>query len=81
MVRQFYEEELQKLYELIDSLSDFFSSCRIASVQLLSIATDEDLDCVEIERIQQVIPQVVADTYNRHLWYRILMKNNSPSLR
>ena len=69
VIRQFYEEELQKLYELTDSFSDFFSSCRIGSVQLLSIDTDEGIDCIDIERIQQVIPQVVADTYNRHLWY------------
>lgn len=69
VVRQFSEEELKKLYELTDSFSGFFSNCRIASVQLLSIATDAGFDCVEIERIQQDIPQGVADTYNRHLWY------------
>lgn len=69
VVRQFYEEELKKLYKVTDSFSGFFPSCRIASVQLLSIATDEGFDCVEIERIQQDIPQIVANTYNRHFWY------------
>ncbi|MEH2211023.1 hypothetical protein [Nostoc sp.] len=69
VVRQFYSTELNKLYDLSDSFCNFFPACRIASVQLLTLSTDMAFNCVEIERIEQDIPQSVVKTYNRHLWY------------
>ncbi|MEH2232913.1 MAG: hypothetical protein V7K71_25340 [Nostoc sp.] len=69
IVRQFYSTELNKLYDLSDSFCNFFPVCRIASVQLLTLSTDMGFNCVEIERIEQDIPQSVVKTYNRHLWY------------
>ncbi|MDM9586051.1 hypothetical protein [Nostoc sp. GT001] len=69
VVRQFYSTELNKLYDLSDSFCNFFPECRIASVQLLTLSTDMAFNCVEIERIEQDIPQSVVKTYNRHLWY------------
>ena len=68
LVRQFYEEELNKLYETSDSFSDFFPNYRIGRIQLLNLYSDI-FDCVDIERPQQDLPQPVADTYNRHFWY------------
>ena len=68
MVRKFYKEQLEKLYETSDSFADFFPDCRIGRVQLLNLHSDI-FDCVEIERPQQEIPQLVADAYNRHFWY------------
>lgn len=68
VVRQFYEENHVNLFETI-----FHKRCegfappfeRIASVALGELSPLE----VEIERINQNVPQSVSDTFARHLWY------------
>lgn len=68
MVRQFYEENYVNLFEAI-----WYGRCvgfaptfeRIASVRLGNLSPLE----VEIERINQNVPQSVSDAFARHLWY------------
>lgn len=77
-VRQFYELFCEKNY-LVTSLYETVvrGKCPevcplyqpIASLKLLAKSVSSGFDCVEIERIQQKIPQTVADAFTRHFWY------------
>ncbi|SKB12799.1 conserved hypothetical protein [Planktothrix sp. PCC 11201] len=68
VVRQFYEENHVHLFETI-----WYGRCegfappfeRIASVTLGELSPLQ----VEIERINQNVPQSVSDAFARHLWY------------
>ncbi|MEG3928694.1 MULTISPECIES: hypothetical protein [unclassified Microcoleus] len=42
---------------------------KIARLKLLAISVSSGFDCIEIERIQQNIPQTVTDAFDRHFWY------------
>lgn len=67
LVRQFYEEYHVNLYETIcfGRCEGFTPICeRIASVKVSTMPYE-----VEIERINQNIPQIVCDAFARHLWY------------
>ncbi|MBD2198849.1 MULTISPECIES: hypothetical protein [Calothrix] len=68
MVRQFYEEQYENLSEMVwyskrEGFSPPFE--RIASVTIGELSPLE----VEIERINQNVPQSVSDAFARHLWY------------
>jgi hypothetical protein len=71
-VRQFYEENAVKLYDAVVCNKDC-DLCpnykQIASLKFPAISVSSGFDYVEIERIQQNIPQTVADAFDRHFWY------------
>lgn len=75
-VRQFYEQFREAnavtLYDTVVR-GKYPEVCpiyqQIASLKLLANSVNCGFDCVEIERIQQNIPQTVADAFARHFWY------------
>ncbi|MEG3859357.1 hypothetical protein [Microcoleus sp. herbarium12] len=77
-VRKFYErfcEENFRVTSLYETV--VHNKCQevcpiyqqIASLKLLAKSVFSGFDCVEIQRIQQKIPQTVTDAFDRHFWY------------
>jgi hypothetical protein len=75
--RQFYEQFCEanpavNFYETVvyNKCPDVCPSYQqIASLKLLATSVNSGFDCVEIQRIQQNIPQTVADAFARHFWF------------
>lgn len=68
VIRQFYEENYLNLFETIwygrcEGFTPTFE--RIASIRVGNLSPFE----VQIERINQNVPESVSDAFARHLWY------------
>ncbi len=75
LVREFYENRLEKEGCGIDGFEYFMPSNRIGRVELVTTGDwgeygcEADFDSVEIEQISTTHPQQVIDTFNRHIWF------------
>ncbi|HEY9597833.1 MAG TPA: hypothetical protein V6D33_09200, partial [Cyanophyceae cyanobacterium] len=70
-VRHEYEQAIAHHHYLSDGMAEFLPNARIGRIELVVIGEycDYDFDTVEIERIEQPVPQSVIDTFERHIWF------------
>lgn len=75
VIRQFYECQIEDAAYMIDGFGYFMPHKRIGRVELVTTGDwgeydcEPDFDSVEIERIQQAVPQTVIEAFERHTWF------------
>ena len=75
IIRQFYECQIEDAAYVIDGFGYFIPDKRIGRVELVTTGDwgeygcEADFDSVEIETIQQAIPQTVIEAFERHTWF------------
>ncbi len=71
VVRQLYEQAIAQSDYLQNGMSEFLPDSRIGRLEL-SVTNeycDYDFDTVEIDTIEQPVPQTVVDAFDRHVWF------------
>lgn len=71
VVRQAYEQAIAQSNYLQNGISEFLPDSRIGRLELVVTGEycDFDFDTVEIETIEQSVPQTVIDAFDRHVWF------------
>lgn len=75
LIRQFYQCQIEDAAYVIDGFRYFMPDKRIGRVELVTTGDwgeygcEADFDSVEIERIQQAVPQTVIEAFERHTWF------------
>ncbi|UBF28740.1 hypothetical protein K9N68_13360 [Kovacikia minuta CCNUW1] len=71
VVRQAYEQAIAQSDYLQNGISEFLPDSRIGRLELVTTGEycDFDFDTVEIETIEQSVPQTVIDAFDRHVWF------------
>jgi hypothetical protein len=75
IIRQFYEQQVKEQGYFIDGFVDFMPDRRIGRVELLTTGDwgeygcEGEFDSVEIEKIQETVPQSIIEAFDRHAWF------------
>ncbi|MBW4523424.1 MAG: hypothetical protein KME16_27610 [Scytolyngbya sp. HA4215-MV1] len=71
VVRQAYEQAIAQSDYLQNGMSEFLPDSRIGRLSLVVTGEycDFDFDTVEIETLEQPVPQTVVDAFDHHLWF------------
>lgn len=71
VVSQAYEQAIAQSDYLQNGMSEFLPNSRIGRLELVTTGEycDYDFDTVEIETIEQSVPQTAIDAFDRHVWF------------
>ncbi len=67
-IKKFYRRKLEEHNYVLSSVLDSLKDSRIARLELLKSGDGSEFDTVEIEPINQEVPSLIQEAFERHTW-------------